>query len=449
MSIFGQGKPSGALGGASYSENEVRQQRDSDLSYRTKKAEFMDYLMDSELRQSARELGTAVNESKKRVIPSTEENAIIQNKQKTQAAKYSMERAPDEHRQALQKIHTAMTEEQYNNVSRAYLAFQDGIAAGKPAQAIYGQTRAEIIRASGDPAATDAWLNKRGITKDYTTDGVNALAGMAHYGLTDAVTTRAAYLQDREWQYKLEQEKIKASAAGKPIDRSFSPPTPDEIKATGDVLAKDVKYFDDLDGGKDDKGNYVGSQGALVSSVTKWAARANADLIVGDTKAFPTDYEMIASDILNYSREQVATGGSLWGWGNGGQDFNPGAFYTTATEAMNMLEIDRRVALAGGKDMPLSVLWKARGPGIMQQLRAADMKADKSAGGNPPKPPTAQQPPKPPAADAAAAGAGAGGQSRRGGKAPPRSQENPQAIQDFIKEISDPYRKQNTGGPAA
>jgi hypothetical protein len=406
----------------------------------------MDYLMDSELRQSARELGTAANRSKKRVIPSAEENAIIQNQATTQATKFAMEREPDAHRLELQKLHTAMTDQQYNDVSRAYLSFQDGIAAGKPAPAIYDQTRAEIVRSARNPEQADAWLNSKGITKDYTTNGVNALAGIAHYGMTDAPTTRAAYLLDREWQYKLEQERLKASAPGKPIDRSFKPPTPDQIKATGQVLAKDIKYFDDIEGGMDDDGNYVGSKGALVSSVTKWANRANADLIVGDTKAFATDYEMIASDILNYSREQVVQGGSLWGWGNGGKDFNPSAFYTTATEAMNMLEIDRRVSLAGGQDLPLSVLWKMRGPQIMQQLRAADIMSEQKGSSNPNLPgqeaPITQpidntgNTPNPAA-------------SRRGGSKPARSQKNPQSITDFIKDISDPYRKQNTGGPSA
>lgn len=389
--LFGQGKPSGALGGVSYAETERRTNRDSDLAHQTKKAEFMDYLMDAELRQTARDLGTAVNKSKQRMIPSAEKADIAENQAREAAAQTALAVEPDKRRQQLQQIHTAMTDQQYNDVSRAYLAFQDGIRAGAPANKIYDQTRAEIIRASRDKVAANEWLTAQGIGQEYSPEGVNALAGLAHYGVTDSATARSAYLTEREWQFKLEQERIKAAAAGKPTDRSFKPPTPDQIKATGDILAKDVKYFDDLEGGMDDKGNYTGSKGALVTTVAKWANRANADLIVGDTKAFPTDYEMVASDILNFSRQQVSSGGGLWGWISGGKDFNPGAFYVTATEAMNMLEVERRVLAASGKDIPVASLWKLKGPQIMQQMRDSD--AQSELPGNQTKRRTEDEPP--------------------------------------------------------
>lgn len=366
MSIFDLGRPTGAMAGAVGSEDQRRSDRDSDLAHADTKAKFLDYMADAELRSEARKAGIAKAKQAQTTIPGETEKIVAQDELATETAIQSKPNVPLRAKEERRQMHKAMTEDQYNNVTRAYGSMQEALSAGRPPEDVYAQTRAEILRASPNPQAAEEWLNGQGISEEYSIDGINALSGLANYGLHDAKTTRAEHLLEVEYANKKQMELAKARTA---TDFTVKPLDQEDLRVSGALISKGIKDFDQLEGGIDDKGNYTGAKGAAVAAIAKWATAASQRNKAGDNRLTPSDYEMIAIDMFNMSDGVTSDGGWM---GIAGDKFEAGDFWINANSAINILELRRAGEPGGGVNIPTYELWKKHHRSIVAALAQAD-----------------------------------------------------------------------------
>ena len=365
MSIFDLGRPTGAMGGAVDSQAQERTNRDSDLAHADTKAKFLDYMADAELRSEARKTGIARAKQVQTTIPGETDKILAQDELATETARESKPNVPLRAKEERRQMHKALTEDQYNNVTRAYGSMQEALSAGRPAEDVYAQTRAEIVRVSPDPEAASQWLDGQGITEEYSTDAINALSGLANYGLHDAKTTRAEHLLEVEYANRKAVELAKSKA----LDYTVKPLGEEDLRVSGAMISKGIKNFDQLEGGQDEKGNYTGAKGAAVASIAKWATAASQRNKAGDNRLTPSDYEMIAIDMFNMSEGMTSDGDWM---GIAGDKFEAGDFWINANSAINILELRRQGEPGGGVNIPTYELWKKHHRSIMAGLSAAD-----------------------------------------------------------------------------
>lgn len=405
--IFGVDRPTGAQGGVVRAERDRREFRDSDLTYRTKQAEFFDYLDAAESRKEARATSIAQNRSLRRRLPSDEERFIEtakteteqtladrslvdtetltrkkeeETKQQQQDNQLQREKNAStlidmEHNINRQRAHQAMTDMQYDVVNRAYHLFDEGIQAGHKPEVLYASAYEMIMSASADQEATKQWLRDQGITDTPDEKSINAMAKLASWGVHDSATTRAEHLLEIEWDFKIKQQLAKASGED-PADLQYKPPTEGEITSLGFQMQGALEAFSGLQGAYDDDNNrYTGQKRVASETVGHWAAQAKMDQIQG-ARIAPAHLEQMAVDILKFGQQDMFEDGLMWGWSNGGDDFDGAAFKTQADAALSMMQNYIR----GNPNFTPQTLdfaqeWKANKMRIMTSLRNSQKSA--------------------------------------------------------------------------
>ena len=365
MSIFDLGRPTGAMGGAVKAQEQERTNRDSDFAHTKKKAEFLEYMADAELRGEARKVGIAKAKQSQEIIPGETDKILAQDELATEQAVQAKPNVAPKAAAERRVLHESMTAAQYDSVTRAYGAMGEALEAGAPADQVYAQTRSELIRSSDNPEGMTKWLQSQGITEEYSTDAINSLSGLANYGLHDAKTTRAEHLLEVEYGNK----KALELAKGKATDFTVKPLSQEDLRVSGSLISKGVKNFDQLSGGVDDDGNWTGDKGAAVAAIAKWATAASQRNKAGDNRLTPSDYEMIAIDMFNMSEGITSEGDWM---GIKGDKFEAGDFWINANSAINILELRRAAEPNGGVNIPTYELWKKHHRSIVAVLAKAD-----------------------------------------------------------------------------
>ena len=409
MSIFDEGRATGALGGGVAAETDRRTFRDSDLAYKQKNAEFMNYMMDAELRSEVRKTGKMQAQAIRSRLPSETAASISGNQldQKqnnsdlglvddnasttrssnqttrssnslTQAQNASTKKLlPDAERQMAMQMHANMQEMEYNKATRTYGAMKEALAQqGADPEQIYNQHRNQLIQDAFDPDQMAADLEKAGAGQTYTEKSLNALIGVANIAIHDAKLVREEHMLEAEWGHRRALEIAKARA-GTEYDPSLV--KKEEIEQTGAILSKSVEMFDKLDGKlNEDKTTYSGSKGALVNWTTAWS-RAQMRDKKNNPYVTATDYQKMATDMLNFMGKQ-STSETYWGYG--GDKFLPSTFETGMNTAVNMME-GMKYGIEGGDQMPYDELWSVTRMSIMLSLSDTDQRIKSTLGSLP------------------------------------------------------------------
>lgn len=364
MSLYDLGRPTGAMGGRSVSESERRSNRDSDLNDTMKRSKFMDYLMDAELRSEARKVGIARAKQTQEVIPHETPQKIEEAKLATQEAKANQTLVEPQRKEALRKLHSAMTTAQYDNVTRSYISLQENIRSGRMApEDAYSQARAEIVKASSNPEATEQWLQGQGIDSEYTENALNSLMAMSNYGLHDAKQTRAEHLLmlQEELRLKLARQKAKEEGSKKAANVKYEPPSAAYLKNLEKVVSQSVTFYDDLNGSYDDESS---SKGALVKQLGDWSFRARQNNILGDTGVVPEDLQFMGYRVINAFPDRLLI--DNLGTNNSFDTLEAESLLNSSLLMMSAY----RNSLATPEGAPLvSEVWKRYGPSIIQRMR--------------------------------------------------------------------------------
>jgi len=392
-SLFDIGRPTGAMAG-SEAATDVRRQRAVEdqalerakLDYRgaelgqkgqeqtqtIQQAKYEDWLRGEELRRESRAAG--IEQAK--AVQATEETvgrAVVE-RAKTEIEQEKLNRQKQQltFQTEVDMLHQGMDDRRYDQVTRAYQFFLDGVKAGHPPEELYKLAYKELL-GGADPVKNARWLESRGLTAQPTPEAINTMAGLSSYGMLNPRTTREAYLLDREWALRKAVAQAKARATG--TDMRYDLPSNDEIKHIGNMLSGSITKFDEFEGGVDDAGNYTGERGKIVSTIANWSALGQMNNLVGDVNVTPIDYQRIGSDIVNYAKEDISEEGWFFGTNNTGDSFNGSAFMNTADTAMGILDTMRaRKAAETGVDTPVYQLWKEHGQQIMGLIKQSNQR---------------------------------------------------------------------------
>jgi hypothetical protein len=269
--------------------------------------------------------------------------------------------------QALNTIHNNMNNQRYDQVTRAYKFFDEGVAAGRDPRELYIMARKELVN-TADPVRANRWLESQGITEQPSEDAINKMAALATYGLHDAPTSRQEHLLEVEWSYRQRVAAAEARAKG-PEDLRTKYPDANEIKNLGNMLSGYIQDFDDFQGGVDDAGNHVGERGKIVSTIANWSTLAQRNQILGDPGVTPVDYQRIGADIINFARQDLTEEGWFFGTANTGDTFHGHDFMNAADTAMGILEVERAAMAARGVNMSIYDIWKQKSPQIMARIK--------------------------------------------------------------------------------
>lgn len=372
--IFGQNRPSGALGGMETSKDVLRGRRQDDINFSQKQAKFFDYMDASESRDEARKTDIAKNKAIREVIPSETEMNIESNITATEQTKASRELIEPQRAAALRDIHNDMTEEQYEQVARSYKAIEEGRQQGREPEDMYNMGREEIVRslAADEESAREVneWLLSQGITEDFNEKAYDALGMLSSYGLHTAGQNRVEHLSEIEWEAKIRIAQANSRASGDKLN--YPPATQDQINSNGDQYSSYIDNWGSLQGSKNDEtGVWSGAKGQVATVLTKWARTATTNQILKDPNVTPAHLEWIAGDIMNTAAQDMTDTGWMWGWEHGGDDFQAPEFINSATTAMSLLEAERAALQAAGGDMDIYELWKIHRPQIMARMKAS------------------------------------------------------------------------------
>ncbi len=376
--IFDQGRPTGAMAGAEHAEHTRRKNRDSDLAFNHKQAEFFDYIDAIESRQQERRTGIAENKAKREVLPSETELKVEENitgKEKTLANRELIQPLK---KQVLDKIHRSMTEEQYASVTRAYYTFDEGIRSGKPAPEIYAMARAELIRSDPNPEAAEKWLNSVGITQDATEESIAQFKSMSTYGMHNLELSQEEHLLDIEMEARA-SEQLSARAA-QPKATDYLRAKKEELVTLGQILAGSIKGWDKMEGTLDtESGLWTGPKGQMVAAIDSVARTATMDQKQGDPNLAPAHVERMSIDIINHMKQFVIdddyafTGARHWG-----DDFDGNIFDNAARSGFSMVQAIRKSGVAGTSSDFMEA-WKANQNIILPRLHRAYVDAAKRA----------------------------------------------------------------------
>lgn len=390
MSLYDRGSATGFLGGMRQAEDAALNREEKQVDIRSKQAEFFDYMDAAEERSVARQTAIAEDRARQEILPSETELTIGTNEAGTEllpsatsAQKSSNELARQtaeanktlvdpKRRQALQQIHTQMSDQQFDDVTRAYKTVQEGMAAGRDPAELYDMARRAIISAGSDPQATQAWLNENGIGDNFDKNAFNALTALSTFGLHDAATTRQEHLLDVEWAARVQV--ARQNASGKPTDTRIKRATTDEKMALGNTLSTYVPAFDGLQGTLDTEAKmWTGDKGAAVEAVSSVGKVATVKQILGDPNITDVEVEWIAADMMNFMANDITKDGILWGFRSGGDDFDSAKYIHSATTGLALLETMRTLPQSEGQ--PIMAVWRKYQNAIMQQIKNAQVEA--------------------------------------------------------------------------
>jgi hypothetical protein len=335
-------------------------------------AEFFDYLDATEARVSERKAQMAQDKTTINTQATDEAAINKQNELAQKRAEAAIALVPAQKQNELDTIHRAMDDRTFDQVTRVYAQFQEGIKAGHDPAALYDQSRKALMASFVDKAKGEEFMKRYGIGPKFNEQAVNSLSSLSSYALHNAATTREEHLLDQEWKHRAEVARINARSSGSsPEDLTTKAMSADERRALGNMYSAYIKDFEDFQGGIAEDGTRTGEQGAIVDTVSMWSANAQRDQILGDDGVTPYDYQRIAGDIINMGRTDYSDEGWFMGTANSGDDFKGFAFMNAADTAMAQLEILREEADRLGQPIDLYALWKVKAPAIMASMAAA------------------------------------------------------------------------------
>jgi hypothetical protein len=268
--IFGPARPTGALGGALTAQKEDRTQRDEELTISLKQAKFFDYLDARESRESARQRQILEDRAAERELPSQTEANIAEDELAEVQADNTKALEPLQQEDRIREIKRRMSRQSIDDIGAVAFAMRESLSrpnANK--QAVYKQGRAALLQLAGvEPAQANQFLNSIGILEEYSEESLAAMEMFGNVGLLDIGTSRQEHLLSAEYAMK-----YKVALAGrKTPDLTTGELKQSTVSIVGDILSGE-KWFDDLDGDKDDSGNWTGMKGAVAAAI---ANRAHA-----------------------------------------------------------------------------------------------------------------------------------------------------------------------------
>lgn len=338
-SLFDIGRPTGAMAGNEYAESTRRTRRDSDLTFKTKQAEFFDYIDGIEDRQQARKTNIAVNKATEEVLPSKTTKLIEENKTGTKQTQSNRRLIPANEAEHIQNQHVKMTKERYDNVARQYSAFQEAQRTGGDVATSYKRARQMLIDGDPNPARAEAYFNKLGMTAEATPQALQAMEQVATLGMHDAVTTRKEHLLHVEMGYRAAIAQSKARQ-GKDVSNALNK---DYLELLGEHASSRVKGFDDLEGEFDaERGVWTKDKGAMIQATAKVAQNATALQILSDTNTTPQMVEEMGFDLVSAFNSEFIDRDISSTLGMSSDDFNSATFSDMMYDAYAQVEARRR-----------------------------------------------------------------------------------------------------------
>lgn len=267
--IFGQGKPSGALGGSSYAREEQLQTEERRTELNRKQAEFHEWLDAAESRAVARERQMTEDRAIMEEQPSKTQANIATNELTEVQADADREFTPMAQERRIRQYKREMPREALDDIGGVWSAARHQLAHPKAnKKAIYKQARQALLELSGDPEGASPFLDSIGIGEEYSDKALHALEMFGSVGIHDIKTSRAEHLMAHEYSLKIRE----AMASRKAPDLTTGETKQTTVNQIGDILSEE-DWFSNLEGKKQDDGTYSGAQGAVAAAI---ATRANA-----------------------------------------------------------------------------------------------------------------------------------------------------------------------------
>lgn len=388
MSIYGQGKPSGALGGYAYGRQERLDQKEQKVDIAGKEqaqsitqSEFFDWLDAAEARRELRKTSIAENKSRREVLPTETERTIEENV--TQTKQTQSDRLEiDARREAnLEALHTSMTEAQFDQVSRIYGAMSHELQQeGADPKAIYESYRQQFVNSARVPAEASKFLLSQGVPEQYSEEAMESFQRIANYGMHNAATVRQEHLMLTEWAQKIRLGQIEA-AAKKATDVTYDPASADYKIGLG-KLYMNHEWFQDMEGTLDADSGFTGDKGTFIELMTRMSRQVIPQMIGGDGDVNPAMVEMMGSEMMSMAHADYKTdNGTLWfGWRHGGDNFDSETMYNDMHTAMAVIN-NRRLMSPTESGRDFFTQWQTNKKAIVDELKARKRRAAATSGG--------------------------------------------------------------------